>query len=159
MKLKPWVARWFMNLYPPNLLNRIVVSRLSKDFREVDIMIKKSILNKNLQGSIFGGTLYSAADPYPALLYWQNLNQQDIKTEAWLKKAEVEYHKPASTSIVLKYKITEKEIAEAMESLFKEGKFSRWHEVEGKDKYGETCISIKSLIVLKLRKNQSKLDV
>ncbi len=154
MKLKPWVAKWFMNFYPPNLINRVVISRLSADFREVDIKVKKSILNKNLQGSIFGGTLYSAADPYPALLYWQNLNQQDIKTEAWLKKAEVEYHKPATTSILFKYKISEKEISEAMEELFKVGKFSCWHTVEGKDKFGETCISIKSLIVLKLRKKQ-----
>ncbi|QNL21520.1 YiiD C-terminal domain-containing protein [Hyphobacterium sp. CCMP332] len=154
MKLKPWAARWFMNLYPPNLLNRIVISKLSDDFREVDIKIKKSILNKNLQGSIFGGTLYSAADPYPALLYWQCLHQQDINTEAWLKKAEVEYHKPASTSILFKYKISEKEISEAMEELFKDGKFSRWHTVEGKDQSGDTCISIKSLIVLKLRKSK-----
>lgn len=151
MKLKPWAAKWFMNLYPPNLFNRIVISRISNNFREVEIKVRKSLLNRNLQGTIFGGTLYSAADPYPAIIYWQILKQQDINTEAWLKKAEVEYHKPASTSITLKYKITEKEISEAMEELFKSGKFSCWHTVQGKDKNGEVCVTIKSQIVLKMR--------
>lgn len=155
MKLKPRTARWFMNLYPPNLLNRIVVKYVSKDFRQAEIIIKKSWLNKNLQGTIFGGTLYAAADPYPALLYWQIFHQQDIKTEAWLKKAEVEYHKPAASNISLKYDLSEKQISEAMEELFKEGRFSTWHRVEGVDQHGEVCITVKSLIVLKMR---SKLD-
>lgn len=151
MKFKPGTAKWFMNFYPPNLLNRIVVKRISKDYREVEIMIKKSLLNRNLQGSIFGGTLYSAADPYPAMIYWQVLRQQDVKTEAWMKKAEIEFHKPANSSIILHYKISEKEIVRAMEDLFEFGKHSCEHEVQGIDKDGNVCITIKSLVVLKMR--------
>jgi hypothetical protein len=151
MKLSPWTAKWFMNLYPPNIFNRIIVKSVSKDFREVEIVIKKSLLNSNLQGTIFGGSLYSAADPYPALLFWQILHRQDIKTEAWLKKAEVEYHKPAASSISLKYTITEKLLSEAMEALFKDGKFSCWYEVQGHNREGDVCVTIKSLIVLKMQ--------
>lgn len=157
MKLNPRTAKWLMNLYPPLLFNRIVLKKISKNFREAEIVIKKSILNRNLQGTIFGGTLYAAADPYPAIMYWQIMHQQGIKTEAWLKKAEVEYHKPADSDVRLNYKISEKEIADAMEVLFKDGKFSSWHHVDGIDKDGEACISIKSLIVIKMKlKNQIK---
>jgi hypothetical protein len=154
MKLKARTAKWLINLYPPLFFNRIVLKKVSNNFREAEIRIKKSFLNKNLQGSIFGGTLYSAADPYPALLYWQILRQQDIKTEAWLKKAEVEYHKPANSDITIKYVIDEKSISVAMESLFKEGKYSTWYEVDGIDKSGEKCVTIKSLIVLKMKNSQ-----
>lgn len=151
MKLRPGAAKWLMNLYPPLLFNRIILKKVSSNFRYAEILVKKSWLNRNLQGTIFGGTLYAAADPYPAIMYWQIMRQQEIKTEAWLKKAEVEYHKPAASDIKLIYKVDEKQISEAMESLFAEGKFSCWHEVEGTDKNNEVVITIKSLIVLKMR--------
>ncbi len=43
-----------------------------------------------------------------------------------------------------------------MESLFKDGKFSMWYEVNGVDKSNEACLTIKSLIVIKMKKQSSK---
>jgi hypothetical protein len=151
MKLSPFKAKWLINLYPPFLLNRIFVKYVSDDFRRADIKIKKSWLNKNLQGTIFGGTLYSAADPYPALLYWQIFAQKGIKTEAWLKKAEVEYHMPANSDITISYEISEQNIVEAEEALKDTGRFSTWHEAQAIDKSGDVCVTFRSQIVMKLR--------
>ena len=69
--MTPRSFKWLMNLYPPLFFNRIRVVRVSKNFKEVDVVIKKSLLNKNIQGTIFGGTLFSAADPYYTRMYDQ----------------------------------------------------------------------------------------
>ncbi|MEZ4916876.1 MAG: hypothetical protein R2836_07800 [Chitinophagales bacterium] len=40
------------------------------------IKIKKSLLNRNLSGTIFSDTMFSASDPFFALMYWQNFAKQ-----------------------------------------------------------------------------------
>lgn len=149
---KPWQAKWAMSLYPPLLFNRIVVKSVSKDFLRVEILVKKSILNRNLQGSIFGGTLYSAADPYPAVQYWNALRERGIKCQAWLKKTEVEYLKPANTGIRIVFQLTDIDIQSAISNLEKEGRHEVWHETAGTDDSGSEVFRFKCLTVLKPRK-------
>ena len=55
MKLKPWQVKFMMNIFPALFFNRVRVKRVSSDFCEMDVRVKLSIFNRNLQGSIFGG--------------------------------------------------------------------------------------------------------
>lgn len=145
-----------MNLYPPLLINRIVIKRISKDYREVDVVIKKSLLNRNLQGTIFGGTIFSAADPFYALMYWQNFNLSGIKCEAWLKSAEIDYLKPGKTSLLAQFRLSEEDIREAGEAIQNNHKFEKWHEVNLIDRSGEVVAKVKTLVYLRKARNEDK---
>ncbi len=151
MKTSPSISRVLMNLYPPFLVNRVVVKYVSQDFRTVKVKIVKSIFNRNLQGSIFGGTIFSAADPFVALMYWQIFNQQNIFCEAWLKSAKIDYLKPAKTSLYLNFEIAQTDIEEARKNLVKNNKHECTHIVEMKDSSGVLCATMETTISLKLK--------
>ena len=140
-----------MSLYPPLFFNRIILNKVSDDFLEIEVLVKKSLFNRNLQGSIFGGSLYAAADPYPAVQYWNALREHGIKCQAWLKKSEVEYLKPSTTSIRLNFKISKEELEKAIQDLNTHGRHEAWNETVGFDTKGEVTFKYKSLTVLKFK--------
>ena len=56
--------RWILNLFPPLLFNRIFIQNINRDFKEIIVCVRHSWMNKNFQRTIFGGTIFSAIDPY-----------------------------------------------------------------------------------------------
>ncbi len=93
----------------------------------------------NFNKSIFGGTIFSAADPFYAIMYWQIFARKGIKVQSWLKSAKIRYKKPGNTSLTLKFELTEKDISDAETALQTIGKFVRTFPVEVIDKHGEIC--------------------
>jgi acyl-coenzyme A thioesterase PaaI-like protein len=150
MKLTPFKAKWMMNFYPPLLVNRIFVKSISSDFRMVSVRIRKSWINRNLQGTIFGGTIFSAADPFYALMYWQVFKQKGYKCEAWLKSAEIDYLKPGTTDLDLVFELTELDIEEALKELALKGRFQKTHLIEMINTNGEVCAQVKTLVYLRI---------
>ena len=140
-----------MNLYPPMIANRIVIKSISSDFRKVTVKLRKSIWNRNLQGSIFGGSIFSAADPFIALMYWQSLNHRGISCEAWLKSASIHYMKPASSSLYINFELTEGEILSVSNEVASQGRAERVHSMEMRNKQGVVCVKIETTVVLRLR--------
>lgn len=149
MPLSKRTAKWMMNLYPPLLFNRIFIQKISDDFMSLDVVIKKSIFNKNIQGTIFGGTLFSAADPYYAMMYWQIFSHRKMKMEAWVRACEVNYLKPATTDMFLEYRLTEQDIAEAIQTVKAEGRFKKWHLIQMLDKNKQVCVEAKVLVYIR----------
>ncbi len=152
MKLKPWQVKWMLNAFPALFFQRIRIKRIASDFREMDVIIKLRIFNRNLQGSVFGGTLFSAADPFYAILYWQIFAHKDIKCEAWLRAAEADFIKPATTNMKAKFIITDEDIKEAEIAIETEGRFKKWHAVELIDTHGNVCARIKTFVYLRKAK-------
>lgn len=144
-----FTGKLIMNLYPPLLFNRVITKRISVDFKEVDVVIKKSWLNKNLQGSIFGGTLFSAADPFYAMMYWNIFAHRKVKMEAWVRYVEGNYIKPSSSNMNLQFRISDEDILEAEQCVEKEGKFKKMHTVELKDEKNEVCVVFNILVIIR----------
>ncbi len=133
-----------MNLYPPFLFGRVRIKHVSTDFQTIKVKIKKSLLNKNLSGTLFGGTMFSAADPFYALMYWQNFaHQYNMKVRVWLKSAEIKYKKPADEDMFLTFNITQNDVEEAKLALADIGKHNKEHHVELKNKEGEICATVR----------------
>ena len=141
-----------LNAFPALFFQRIRVRRVSADFREMDVVIKLGIFNRNLQGSVFGGTLFSSADPFFAIMYWQLFAHKEIKCEAWLRAAEADFIKPASTSCTVKFRISQEDVDEAFTSIAESGRFKKWHVVEALDKNDIVCARFKTLVYLRKAK-------
>ncbi len=131
-----------MRLYPPLLVQRIWVQGFDKGFKGVRVKVSKSILNKNFNSSIFGGTIFSAADPFYALLFHQVLMRRGYTVRVWLKSAQIQYLKPGRTNLYFKINITEEDIKEAEEVLNTVGKFVKAYPIEMYDKDGLHCVSV-----------------
>jgi len=136
------MCRWMLNWFPPLLFQRIKILEVSEDFRYCRVRVKRSWLNRNLHGAIFGGTIFSGADPAYGIMYWQVFARRGEQVQAWIKSAQVQFQKPAWSSLVYEYRIEEEDVAAMVRDLDANGKAVRSHVLEAKDESGEVCATV-----------------
>ena len=151
------ILRFVLNIFPPLLFNRIVLKEISDDFLEMKVVIRRSLLNINFHKTIFGGSIFSACDPYFPTMYYHIFAKKNRKLIIWLKSAEIQYLKPADSTLELNFRITEDEIQLAEKTLNEKGKFEIWHTVEAINKKGVICARAKILVYLRDDKMKRKL--
>ncbi|RWY54312.1 PaaI family thioesterase [Mucilaginibacter gilvus] len=135
--------KWVMRLYPPLLFQRIWVVGFDKGFTGVRVTVSKSFLNKNYNGSIFGGTIFAAADPFYPVLFHQILNADGKKRLAiWSKSSKINFLKPAISNLFFEIKLSEANIAEAKETLIVTGKYEKLFPIDIYNQAGEVCASL-----------------
>lgn len=139
MKLSERALTWVMRLYPPFLFQRIWVRKFHKGYYAVDVRVHRSFLNRNSNGSIFGGTIFAATDPLYALLFGQLMRRKGYRTIVWLKSAQIRYIKPAMTSLNISVRITDEQVREVEQTLKNQGKFVKVFSIELVDRTGEVC--------------------
>jgi acyl-coenzyme A thioesterase PaaI-like protein len=143
------VLKWALRFYPPLLFQRIWVIRFKKDFRGVSVKVNKSLVNNNYNNSIFGGTIFSAADPFYPLLFQQLLTHKGYKVRVWLKSAEIKYVKAGRTDLFFNIDITDADIEEVEQVLNTTGKYTKNFILEMYNKEGKLCVSVSSEIYIR----------
>jgi len=142
--------KWVMRVYPPLLLQRIWVKSFDKGFRGVKVKINKSLFNKNYNGSIFGGTIFAAADPFYPVLFNQVLNPKgELRLKIWSKSAKIDFLRPALTDMFFEIKLTDGDIGHAIETLAIAGKYERAFPVDIYNKDGEVCVSMMNEVYIR----------
>src|ERR1700712_1327423 len=134
--------KWAMRLYPPLFFQRIWVQKFGDGFTSAQVKVNKSVFNKNYSDSIFGGTIFTASDPFYALLFDQILQRRGFKVRVWLKSAQINYIKAARTNLHFKISISEEEIAEAEHILNTEGKYIKAFPIEMYNTSNELCVVV-----------------
>jgi acyl-coenzyme A thioesterase PaaI-like protein len=155
MKLSAWQVKWMLRIFPAWLFSRVWVKSMRADFKNCTVSVKPSILNRNLQRTIFGGTIFSAFDPWFPLMFWQVFAHRGQKLEAWLKSAEIDYKQPAASRLTIHFTITDTDLAEAEASLAAEGRFQKWMTAEAINTAGEVCAEARLLLYIRNYKGHS----
>ena len=146
-----------MNIFPPLFFNRIILKEVSENYTFMKVKIRRSFLNINFHRSIFGGTIFSAFDPYFPTMYYNIFAQKNRKLEIWMKSANIKYKRPATTHLYLEFKITEEDIQLAERELNEKGKFEKWHTVKAINKKGIVCAEAEMLVYLRDNKVETKI--
>lgn len=134
------ILKWGMRLYPPLFFQRIWVKNIHPDFMGADITIYKSLLNINANKSIFGGTIFSAIDPFYPVLLDQYFQHNGIRrTVAWLKTAQIDYIKPARHQLRIQVRLDQTILTEALTHIQYEGKITRTFHTRIFDEQGTLC--------------------
>ncbi len=149
-RITPFRFKTIFNFYPPLFINRTKVIHVSDDFKEVDVILRFSLMNRNFNGSTFGGSIFMAADAYYPVMYRAALSNRHIQSQAWLKQAEIDYLKPAHSDLLYKYRLSDEDIDNAEIAIKESGRFKEWHTVEAVDEEGDICARIKLLSYLKV---------
>ncbi|HXV76992.1 MAG TPA: DUF4442 domain-containing protein [Candidatus Polarisedimenticolaceae bacterium] len=147
--LTPRRFRLLLRLFPPFLAGRTRVVDVSDDFLRCRVRVRRSPLTRNLQGSIFGGTIFSAADPFFAMLYWQALARRGLRVQAWIRSARIVYLKPAESALTFEFEVAENEVRQALEALEREGRFARLHTTRAVDEQGQVCAVVELEVYLR----------
>jgi len=147
MKFKNIFLRFSINIFPPLFFNRIYLKSISSDYREMNVVLKRSIFNINYYKSIFGGSIFSACDPYFPIMYYHIFKNK--KLIIWVKSAEINYLKPANSTLKLNFKINDSQIHEINEALLKNGKYEIVNEVNAINSENIICAQAKITIHLR----------
>ena len=149
-------TRWMrlrLRLYPPYFGAGIRVTRISEDFREVDVSLRLRWFNKNYVGSHFGGSLYSMTDPFYMLMFIRNLGKDYL---VWDKAASIEYVKPGKTDVFAKFRLSDDDIREAVQRA-SDGQPHYMHfSVDVVDTEGDVVAKVGKTIYIRLKKKESQ---
>lgn len=119
MKLPPSLLRRGMNLWPPFRGAGIRVTRVSADYREVEVTMKLGLLNRNYFGTQFGGSLYAMTDPFPALMMMHNLGPDYV---VWDKAGAIRYVKPGRGPVHARMRLDPRAVERARAATANGGK-------------------------------------
>ncbi len=128
------VFRLRMNLYPPYLGAGIRVTRVSSDFREIDVQLHRQPGNANAFGTHFGGSLYAMVDPFYCLQFFAALGPDYL---VWDKSAKIEFVRPGKGTVSAKFRIGETDIEAAKAATASGAKYLPVFTVEVLDAKGE----------------------
>ena len=153
MELPPRFLRILTNFYPAYLFSRTTVKSIAPDWREVVVVIRKSLWNRNYVGTIFGGTLYAAADPFLMIMLIKILGIKDYII--WDKGADIDFKKPGRSDITYRFRVTDADLRRIKLGLKKSHKMIAEFLVEGVDGEGEVCVSVKKHIYIRRKKKSA----
>ncbi len=101
------LMRWKFNLFPAYRGTGARVTYVAGDFREIRIRLPLSLRTRNAVGTIFGGSMYGAADPVYMIMLMRNLGRDFV---VWDKAATIRFRKPGRTPLFATFRITEDEL-------------------------------------------------
>jgi acyl-coenzyme A thioesterase PaaI-like protein len=109
-KVPPALFRRAINLWPPFLGAGIKVTRVSADYREIDVTLKLGLANRNYFGTQFGGSLFAMTDPFFALMMMHNLGPDYV---VWDKAATIRYRRPGRSDVHARFRLAAAAVARA----------------------------------------------
>ena len=106
---KSLVLKYGFNLSPMYRRTSAKVVYISEDFLKIQIKLPFSYKNANYVNTIFGGSMFSAVDPFPMTQLMNLIGDQYV---VWDKSAEIFFRRPAKEDLFADFIYTNEEIDE-----------------------------------------------
>jgi len=125
--------RLFFNFFPVYRRTGARVTFISEDTSEIHIKLKLKWSTRNYVGTVFGGSIYAAADPIYMLQLIRMLGDNYV---VWDKAASVKFIKPMRGTIYSRFVITDDILNDIKTKVAAEKKYvmdipARWEDAEG----------------------------
>ena len=104
---KTWRFRTLMNWYPMYFGTGGKILFWSGDSREVHLRLRRNAWTYNYVGTIFGGSMFAASDPFYMLMLLQILGPAYV---VWDKAASIRFRKPARKTLYARFLLTDEVI-------------------------------------------------
>jgi acyl-coenzyme A thioesterase PaaI-like protein len=141
--------RWGFNLWPCYRGTGGRVTFIAGDWREVRVRLPLSWRTRNYVGTIFGGSLYGAVDPFFMIMLMENLGPDVV---VWDKAAAIRFRKPGRSALHASFRLEEAELAEIRRLLPTQSKVDRTYMVQLVDAEGVVHADVEKVIHISLRK-------
>ena len=117
---KSKVLKYGMNLSPMYRRTTAKVIYISEDFKEIKIKLPFSYKNANYVNTIFGGSMFSAVDPFPMTQLMSLIGDEYV---VWDKAAEIFFRRPAKEDLFADFIYTDEEIDEIKQKAQEQDEF------------------------------------
>ncbi len=139
------LLRFFMNIWPPFIGAGIKIERLSQDYKNAVISLRMGLLNRNIVGVHFGGSLFAMTDPFFMIMVQHNLGKDYV---VWDRAAKIDFIKPGKGKVRAQFEVSTEQIEELRIAAADGKKTLRDFQVEILDSSGElVAVVVKTLYV------------
>jgi len=141
-KKESWKSWWFrtlMNWYPMYFGTGGKVLFWSADSTEVHLRLRLNIWTYNYVGTIFGGSMFSASDPFYMVMLLRVLGSSFV---VWDKSAIIKFKKPARSTLYAKLEVTNPELEEIKARVKEHGHTTHDFIIQWIDKEGVVSAEI-----------------
>ncbi|ALS97161.1 DUF4442 domain-containing protein [Lacimicrobium alkaliphilum] len=145
-------VRWFklmINCYPPYLGTGIRVSKVTPDYRFLQVEMPLRWYNRNYVGTHFGGSLSSMADPFYMLMLINNLGPDYI---VWDQAGSIEYRKPGRGRVKAVFEISQELLDEIRQQTVGGEKFIKPLTVDITDEAGDVVAHVSRTLYFRRKK-------
>jgi acyl-coenzyme A thioesterase PaaI-like protein len=129
---KTWRFRAFMNWYPMYFGTGGKVLFWAGDSSEVQLRVKLNLWTYNAVGTIFGGSLFSAADPFYMLMLMRALGKEYV---VWDKAAHIRFRRPAKGTLFAVLRIAETDLQNIRTQVKESGHATKTFSIQWVDKH------------------------
>ena len=140
--------RFGINLWPPFLFTGIHVTRITPDYRQIDVELRLRPWNRNYVGTHFGGSLFAMTDPFWMFSVLRNLGNRYF---VWDKAAEIEFVKPGKGTVGTSFHLDEATLDELRARAADGGKVLHWFENDITDAKGEVVARVRKQVYVRLK--------
>ena len=141
-----------MNLWPPFLGAGITVEHIAKDFRHAKVLLKHGLLNRNIVGVHFGGSLFAMTDPFFMMMVSQNIGKSYI---IWDQAAKIEFLKPGKGKVHASFEITQAQLDEIINAAEPGDKVLRDFVVDVNDQEDDVVARITKTLYIRKKMKKS----
>lgn len=122
------------------------VAFIAADWSEVRVKLGLSWRTRNYVGTIFGGSLYAAVDPFFMLMLIKRLGPGFI---VWDKAASIRFRRPGKTMLTAVMRIDDAELAEVRRLMELEPKLDRTYRVDFVDQDGAVHAEVDKVVQIR----------
>ena len=140
---KTRLLRWKFNLFPAYRRSGARVTYIDESLLEVRIRLPLNRATRNLNGTIYGGAIYSAVDPLHAVMLVTKLGPG---YRVWTKEARVQFKRQGRTDLVARAALAQAEVDALREEIDRTGKAERDYPIDLTDRDGHVCATCDILI-------------
>lgn len=141
--LRTRLERVAFNLFPAYFGTGGRITFIASDWQEVQVEVPLSLRTRNYVGTIFGGSMYGAADPILMLMLIKNLGPAYV---VWDKAATIRFLRPGRGTLRARFVLPEGELDAIRHALAARRSVERVYTVRLVDGDGVTCAEVEKTI-------------
>lgn len=123
------------------------VTHASEDWTELDVRLPLTWRTRNYVGTIFGGSIYAATDPYAMLMLMRQLGDEYV---VWDKGARIAFKRPGDRTLYARFRIGPDVVSEIKRQVDEQNKLDWTYSLDLKDEDGRIYATIdKQLYIAK----------
>lgn len=140
------------NLFPAYRGTGGRVTFVSDDFREVRVRVPLNWRTRNYVGTIFGGSMYAAVDPFFMIMLIQNLGPDYV---VWDKAASIRFRRPGTGTLQARFAVPQEETDAILRALESAPSVDRVYTVDLVDGAGVSIATVEKTIYVRRREGRA----
>jgi acyl-coenzyme A thioesterase PaaI-like protein len=150
--LRTRITRHAFNVFPAYFGTGARVTYIASDWREVRVALPLSLRTRNYVGTIFGGSMYGAVDPFYMIMLIRNLGPGYV---VWDKAASIRFRKPGRRTLGASFRLDEAELRAIRAALEVERSVDRTYRIELADPDGVVCAEVEKVVYVRRRDREA----